>query len=243
MEFGIGLEPLFRGTILMLLKVRDEIIENVGEVVFKTVVADESFGPYKEAGASLRDKGDTDRGVDEPRGKEGVQFIESVLEFRSSVEELRLTAIERLDDALDVLLDIPIPQGLIPMQFRKFVDIKRTVCNSFHSGLGHPVPTRENVMRELQGLHKGVLGHTWLVGTRPKTLAPQRAPLRQSLLNLLEHNHEVIETTGVGLKILVEICEFGGGIGVHLIHSGGETVEHCSQSGGIRRIWCKGLRA
>ena len=83
MKFGIGLKPLFWGTILMLLKVRNEIIENVGKVILKTVVADKTLGPYKEAGASLWDKGKTDRDVKEPSGKEDVQFIKHILELRS----------------------------------------------------------------------------------------------------------------------------------------------------------------
>jgi len=113
MKFGIGLEPLVRGTVLMLLKVRDEVIKDVGEVILKTVVADETFGPYDETWAPLWGKGNTDRGVNKPCGKEGVQFIEGILELRSCMEELRFAAIQWLDDALDVLLNIPIPQGLI----------------------------------------------------------------------------------------------------------------------------------
>lgn len=93
MELGIGLEPLFRRAILMLLKVRDEIIEDGSEVVFKTIVADETLSPDEETGASLGDEGNSDRGVNEPRGKESVQFIESILELCSCVEELRFAAI------------------------------------------------------------------------------------------------------------------------------------------------------
>lgn len=144
----------------MLLKVGDEIIEDIREIVFESIVADKAFGPYKEARTSLGDKGRADRGVNEPRRKEGIQFVERILEFRSCVEKLRLAAIQWLDDTFNVLLNIPIPQGLIPMQFRKFVNVERTVCNTLHRRLGHPMPTRENVLRELQGLHEGGLGHT-----------------------------------------------------------------------------------
>ena len=93
MELGIGLEPLLRWAILMLLKVRDEIIEDIGEVVFKTIIADETLSPDEEAGTSLGDEGNSDRGVNEPRGKEGIQFVESILELRSCVEKLGFAAI------------------------------------------------------------------------------------------------------------------------------------------------------
>ena len=92
MELSIGLEPLRRRAILMLLKVRDEIIEDIGEVVFKMIIADEMLSPDEEAGASLGDEGNSDIGVNEPRGK-GIQFIESILKLRTCVEELRFAAI------------------------------------------------------------------------------------------------------------------------------------------------------
>ena len=60
---------------------------------------------------------------------------------------------------------------------------------------------------------------------------------------MFKHNNEVIETAGVGLKILVEVCEFSGSIGIHFVHSGGKTVEHRCQSGRIRCIRCRGLRS
>ena len=40
MKFGIGLKPLVWGTVLMLLEVRNEIVEDVDEVILKTIVAD-----------------------------------------------------------------------------------------------------------------------------------------------------------------------------------------------------------
>ena len=172
MELSVGLEPLLWRTILMLLEVRDEVIKDSGKVIFKTIIADKAFGPDKEARGSLRDKGGADGSINEPRGKEGIQFIKGILEFCSCVKELRLAAIQWLNDALDVLLNVPIPQGLIPMQFRKFVDVEVTVCDTLHCRLGHPMPARENILRELQGLHEGVLGCTWLVKAWAKTLGP-----------------------------------------------------------------------
>jgi len=92
-ELSIGLEPLLRQAILMLLKVCDEIIEDIREVVFKTIVADKVLSPDEEASAPLGDEGNLDRGVNEPRGKKGIQFIENILELRSCVEELGFAAI------------------------------------------------------------------------------------------------------------------------------------------------------
>jgi hypothetical protein len=132
MKLGIGLEQLIRGAVLMLLKIPDEVIEDLNEVILKTVVADDTFGPYNEARAPLGNKSNTDRGINTPRGKEGVQFIEGILELCSRVEELRLAAIQRLGDALNVPLNVPIPQGLIAVQFRKFVYIERTLCDILH---------------------------------------------------------------------------------------------------------------
>jgi hypothetical protein len=39
-QFGISLEPLIGGAVLVFLKIRDEIIEEVGKVVLETVIAD-----------------------------------------------------------------------------------------------------------------------------------------------------------------------------------------------------------
>lgn len=172
MELGVGLKPLFRRAVLMFLKIRDEIIEDIGEVVFETVVADKAFRPYEEAGAPLGDESDADRGIDKPCGEKGVQLIERILQFRPGVEELRFAAVQWLDDTLNVFLNVPVPKGLVPVQFREFVNVERAIRDAFHGSLGHPMPTRENVLRELQGLREGGLGHTWLVNSYTQTLCP-----------------------------------------------------------------------
>ena len=72
MKLSVGLEPLLWRAVLMLLEIRDEIIEDIREVVFETVVADKAFRPNEEAGAPLGYEGDSDRSIDEPCGEESV---------------------------------------------------------------------------------------------------------------------------------------------------------------------------
>ena len=152
MELRVGLVPLLGRTVLVFLKVCDEIIEDIREVIFESIVTDETFGPDKEARAPLGNEGNIDGSINEPCREKSIQFVECVLEFRTSMEELGFTTIEGLDNALNVLLNIAVPESLIAVQFWKLVDIKGAICDILHRALGHPVPTRENILRELQGL-------------------------------------------------------------------------------------------
>jgi len=159
-ELGVCLEPLLWRAVLVLLKICDEVIGDGCKIVLQSIVADKTLCPGKEAGAPLGCKSRSDGGINEPCRKKGVQFVKRVLEFRSGMENMWLTAIQGLDDACDVLLDVAITEGLIPMQFGELVNIEGTVCDILHRDLGHPVPTRENVLRKLQGLSERRLDNT-----------------------------------------------------------------------------------
>jgi len=151
-KFGVRLKPLFRGAILVFLKVGDKVIEDIRKIVFEPIVTDETFRPNEETRAPLRGEGDSDGSVDKPCGKESVQFMKGVLEFRPCMEELGLAAIEGLNNAFDIFLNVSITESLIAVQFWKLIDVEGTICDVLHRSLGHPMPTRENVLRELQGL-------------------------------------------------------------------------------------------
>jgi hypothetical protein len=174
--------------------------------------------------------------------KESIQLIEGILELRSGMEELRFTAIQGLNYTLNVLLNLSISQGLVAMQFRKFIDVEGAVCNTLHCRLGNSMPTRENVLRELQGLQNGGLGRTLLEKAQATTRGCSCTPWQQSLLNLLQHSKKIVKTVSVRLQILVKVCEFSSSVGVHYLYPGRETIEHNSQGHRVRRICWLGIR-
>lgn len=92
-KLDIDLELLFRWIILIFLKIRDEIIKNDNEIVFKTIITNETLSPDEEIEVSLRDENNSNRDVNESCGKENIQFIENILELCLYMKKLRFIII------------------------------------------------------------------------------------------------------------------------------------------------------
>ena len=78
------------------------------------------------------------------------------------------------------------------------------------------------------------MGHTWLVKACTQALCPWQGPLWKSLPELLEDDDEIIKPASIGLKVVVKVGEFGGGIGVYLFHTSGKTFEPRGEGSSIR---------
>ena len=159
-KLRVCMEPLFWGAVLVQLKVRNEVVKEIDEIVFEPIISDQALCPNQKAGAPLRYICHTNGNIDEPGREKHLHFIERVLEFGACLQELRLAAIQRLDNALDILFNIPVSHGLVTVELRKFVDVEGTIGDIIESRLRHPMPTRENVLRKLHGLIEQGLGGT-----------------------------------------------------------------------------------
>lgn len=119
MQLRIHLEPLVWRAILVFLEICDEIIEDIDKVVLEVVTTDKAFRPDEKSVFSCRGEGKSNGDVDELRWEKSVQYTKCILELCIYMEELGFAAVQRLDDTFNVLLNVPIPQGLVAMQISK----------------------------------------------------------------------------------------------------------------------------
>ena len=70
----------------------------------------------------------------------------SLVKLGAGVDQERFSAGQWLQDAGYALLDVPIAEGLVPVQLRKLENVIGTVRDVFYCRLRYPMPSGENAM-------------------------------------------------------------------------------------------------